>query len=772
MRARGTLRRRWVSTVIVACIVALVSGTVLAVVAGARRTGSAPDRYTASVGGDVGANLQQRAGRPNTTQIEALPGVEAVSAQTFLFAGFDNDRAHTIPENLIMFAGTRALSSRVVDGRDADPAHPHEFVADKRTVTALHAHIGDRFRFKSYARSQQGFAGEPKGASFDDAVLVGVIDSPQKFESDYVVALFPTSLLNEDIGFVATVSQARLGKGVTLQKLRTELDTLPGGKSIDIKDAGRVVSAEVRNAVDAQSQGIWIMAAVLAIATLIALGQLLTRHVRLADHERIPLNAVGFTHRQLTLESLIRTSVPAVAGIVIGAGLAALASGRFPTGFTREIEPHTGIAPDAVALGIGGALLLLSLLLWVGVAFTLENRARSRRVATSSATSFVERFPSPTAAIGTRFALTRTDGSTVSAVGTIAVLAIIIAALIGTTAFASSLDDLVTDGARFGHNYSFTLGNGGADYTPAQLKKAFANEPDVAGLMILSEGTTRVRNDDGTFTVIDLVGMDRVKGDLAPRVLSGHLPMKSDEVALGRLTAAKLGVHVNDPMHLEGTKGRGDYKMVGEVVVPGIGGNDGVGVGALTTGEGMRRLELRNRTNGAALQLRPGATRQTAEAVAKRFDPTQAPGQESIPGTILNIARIKRIPIALAVLLAALGLVTMLHALIVSIQQRRRDIAVMRAIGADRRWVSRTVHWQATVLTTIPLLVGVPLGIVAGSTVFRSFVNRIGALPTPVVPVLLVFGIALAMLMIANIAAVVPAVRARRLSTAEQLRNE
>jgi putative ABC transport system permease protein len=788
MRARASLRRGWVSTLVVASIVALVSGAVLAIVAGARRTGSAPDRYTASVGGDFSANLEQRSGTPLTKQIAALPEVKDLSAQTFLFAGFD-DQTRKIPEDLILFAGTRPLASPVIEGHDLDSARPHEFIADKRTAAALHARIGDRFRFMSYSRGQQGFQGEPKGPSFDDAQLVGIIDSPNQFQSDYEVGIFPTSLLDQDIGFVATVSQARLAQGVGLDDLRNKLDTLRGGKSISIVDAGRVVSSDVRSAVDAQSQGIWIMGAVLALATLIALGQLLSRHVRLAEHERVPLGAVGFTQRQLTLECMVRAAVPAVFGVITGAALAIAASGRFPTGYARAIEPHRGIAPDAVALGIGGAFLVFALMLWVGISFAAGNRARSRRVARSSGASLVERVPSTTAAIGTRFALTRTDGSTVSALGTIGVLAIIIAALIGTTAFAVSLDDLVTNRARFGQNYDFTLGSGGVKYRPAYLRKKLVDEPDVAGLMILSEGSARAKRltsttADAPFTVIDLVGVERVKGDLAPRVLAGALPTTPNEVAFGRQTATQLGATINRSIHLEGPKGRGggEYKVVGIVVVPGIAGNDGVGKGAVMTGEGMRTLETASETNGAAIQLRAGATPAAAKAIATRFDPKTyrvwsgqgptEPGQESLPGVIGNIARVKRIPVALASLLAALGLVTMLHALVVSIQQRRHDIAVLRAIGADRRWVSRTVHWQATVLSAIPLVVGVPLGIFAGSVVFRSFVNHIGAFPTPVVPILLVLGIALAILVTANIAAIVPAVRARRLSTAELLRDE
>jgi ABC-type lipoprotein release transport system permease subunit len=771
MRARATLRRRWASTVVVTCIVAVVTGTVLALGAGARRTGSAPDRYTQSIGGDVGASLQQRSGPPLTEKIEALPGVEAVSAYTFLFAGFEEDGTHTIPENFITFAGTRPLTSRIVAGRDTDPARPHEFVADKRTVTELHAHIGDHFRFKAYSRSQQGFSGDPKGTSFDDAVLVGVIDSPDKFESNFTVAIFPASLLDEDVGFVATLSLARLAPHVSPQKLREEIDKLPGGKEVSV-DAGRVISSDVRNAVDAQSQGIWVMAAVLALAALIALGQLLTRHVRLADHERVPLHAVGFTSRQLTLESLVRAAVPAGCGIVFGAALAVSVSGRFPTGFAREIEPHPGVAPDAVALVVGSGLLLLALLVWVAVAFTIANRARSRAVAGAGLT-FTARAPSPAAAIGTRFALTRRDGSSASAIGTIAVLAVIIAALVGTTAFATSLDHLVTDRDRFGQNYTFTVGNNdGSDHSPAELRTALAHNPDIAGMMILSESSVRVRNEkDHTFTVIDLIGVERVKGDLAPRILSGRMPSGPDELALGRITAHTRHLHVGSTPFLSGAKGSGTYRVVGIAVVPGIGGNDGVGVGAVMTGDGMRTLQPQTGSNGAALQLRAGAPRSAATGIAKAFGAAQA-GAEEKPGVILNIARIKNIPAVLAVLLATLGLLTMLHALIVAIQQRRRDLAVLRALGADRRWISRTVHWQATVLTAIPLIVGVPLGIVAGATVFRAFVNRIGALPSPVVPTLLVVGIAVAMLVVANLAAVVPAMRARRLSTAELLRDE
>ena len=112
------------------------------------------------------------------------------------------------------------------------------------------------------------------------------------------------------------------------------------------------------------------------------------------------------------------------------------------------------------------------------------------------------------------------------------------------------------------------------------------------------------------------------------------------------------------------------------------------------------------------------------------------------------------------------------HALIVSVQSRRRDLAVLRALGADRRWIGRTVHWQATVLAATPIVIGVPLGLIAGAVVFRAFVNRIGALPEPAVPILLVLILMVVLIAVANIAAFIPARRARLAPVVELLRAE
>jgi ABC-type lipoprotein release transport system permease subunit len=264
--------------------------------------------------------------------------------------------------------------------------------------------------------------------------------------------------------------------------------------------------------------------------------------------------------------------------------------------------------------------------------------------------------------------------------------------------------------------------------------------------------------------------VEHVVGDLAPRLTQGRLPESPDEIAPGRVTAHELHVAVGSRLRLTaaGSGRRIDYRVVGITVVPGIGEVDGVGTGAVVTAEGLRRVQPEAETTMAAISLRAGEGDAARVRVAHRVGLKEA-GQESEASVIVNVARVRRIPGFLAGLLAALLILTLFHTVIVSIQNRRRDLAVLRALGADRRWIGRTVHWQTSILTLMPLIVGVPLGLIAGAAVFRAFTNRIGAFPEPAIPFALVSAMVVALIVVANLVAVIPTRRARRLSTAQLL---
>jgi ABC-type lipoprotein release transport system permease subunit len=763
LRVRGALRRRWRSAAIVAVIVAIASGAVLTLLAGARRTAGAPAAFTKYVGGDADADVQQQFGPPLTDQIAAVPGVASVNGVTFMFAASDSDAAQRASSTLV-FAG-RPLQSRVVAGRQADPAHPHEFVADRSYVAQTHAHLGDRYHFVSWSRTQaehgQGYQGKPLGPGFE-GTLVGIVDTADQLDSNYSINVFPASLLHADIGTVATIMTVDLKPGVTRAQLRAGLDRMPGGSAL-IVDTGQVVSAATRNAVNAQAVGIWVLALVASATALIALGQLLSRHARLPDVDRDALFTLGFTRLQLIAETTAFAAVPALVGIAAGVGIAIGASGIFPLSFVRKLEPHPGIHVDGDALAVGALLLFVALVAWVGGAVLVVG-FRSRRP--RSTNDIISRqAPTPAAAIGARFALSSRGRSSF---GTMAVLAIVIIGVVGATAFAVSLDRLVGNRDRFGGNYDFQIGDN-SDLQAKDLRK-LEGDRDIAAMMIVTGDHARSGG-----TTVDIVGVEQAQGALAPHLLSGRQPAGPDEIALGRSTARQLHLRAGDTLDLvhddgDGHIARGSYRVVGLVVVPTIAGNDGVGKGALMTAPGFARLTQAPESTMAAIELRSGAPAAAQARIAHRLGQDDNTGTEDPPGSIVNVARVRPIPPTLGGLLAGLLLLAMFHAIVVSVRERRQDLAVLSALGADRRFIGRAVHWQTTILVALPLAVGIPLGLVAGSKIFRAFTDRIGAVPDPALPFALVAIMTVALLLVANVVAFVPTRQARRFSTATLLR--
>ena len=77
-------------------------------------------------------------------------------------------------------------------------------------------------------------------------------------------------------------------------------------------------------------------------------------------------------------------------------------------------------------------------------------------------------------------------------------------------------------------------------------------------------------------------------------------------------------------------------------------------------------------------------------------------------------------------LLAALGVA---HALWQTVRRRRHELAVLRAIGFDRRQVRWAITWQSATIGLAGALVGVPLGLVAGRLGWSLLARELGIQP-------------------------------------------
>ena len=142
------------------------------------------------------------------------------------------------------------------------------------------------------------------------------------------------------------------------------------------------------------------------------------------------------------------------------------------------------------------------------------------------------------------------------------------------------------------------------------------------------------------------------------------------------------------------------------------------------------------------------------------------------PFDIGNYARIQGVPQFLALVLAVLGVGVLAQLMIVWVQRRRRDIAVLKTMGFVRRQVLALVTWQAGTFAVVSLVIGIPLGIFAGRGAWALFANQLGIATSSVVPGTSIALCIPAVLLIALIVAVGPAWFASRVRPALALRAE
>jgi putative ABC transport system permease protein len=97
-----------------------------------------------------------------------------------------------------------------------------------------------------------------------------------------------------------------------------------------------------------------------------------------------------------------------------------------------------------------------------------------------------------------------------------------------------------------------------------------------------------------------------------------------------------------------------------------------------------------------------------------------------VPARIVNLHRVRWLLLLAMVLAGALGAVVLAYTLGVGARLRTRQLAVLRALGMSRRRIGRVLAWQGVALAAAMCLIGLPLGAVAGSIVWRTVAHQLG----------------------------------------------
>jgi len=268
-------------------------------------------------------------------------------------------------------------------------------------------------------------------------------------------------------------------------------------------------------------------------------------------------------------------------------------------------------------------------------------------------------------------------------------------------------------------------------------------------------------------------------------ITAGVAPTASDEVALGASTMRAAHTAIGQTVDLMIDQAEGHPKpvrmrVVGTVIVPPTPFlATKLGDGAALALPGLLRIDpgAARQPGGSPFLVRfaPGVSRDAGlAAVASdiRGLPNPYVNAAERPASVVSLASIAGLPVALSGLLALMAAGTLAHTLASSTRRRRRDLAILKTIGFTRRQVRYAVAWQATAIAGIALLIGLPAGVAAGRWAWRYLATQLGVLPEPAVPLTAIVIAIPAALVLANLIATAPGQAAARTQPATILRTE
>ncbi|HET7722345.1 MAG TPA: FtsX-like permease family protein, partial [Acidimicrobiales bacterium] len=549
-----------------------------------------------------------------------------------------------------------------------------------------------------------------------------------------------------------------------------------------------VVVARTQEAVRPLAIALGAFGAMAFIACLLLVGQALVRLLRTDREDLATIRAMGAGPR--TLAALLLPGVAVAVGVgVAGAVAVAVAlSPLAPIGPLRRVEADPGIAFDWTVLLLGATGLAVALL-GIGAGAALrqvphrrQERARLEIPRRSTLAGLVAAagFPLPAVA-GMRLALEPGEGRTsVPARAALGGAVVAVVALVASLVFGTSLRSLVDRPPLYGWDWDLTV-----------LDESGYGEIDVERAAAILDGDGDVSGWSGAyFQSVELDGARVPVLGLAagaavtPPLVSGRAVRAPGEIVLGHGTLEALGKRVGETVTMASEEGERALRVVGVAVFPTVGPILGaytsLGDGALMVYDEVPGWdEVSPGPKALFVRFAPGADREATRARLEEAlgEVGRFPGSAQVlpvqrPAQIVHYESMGATPALLGGVLVVAAVVSLGLALASGVGRRRRDLSILKSLGFTRRQVSATVVWQSSLIVGIGLLVGVPLGVALGRWLWIIFAEHLPVLARPSMPVLVLAGLAGALVVLANLVAAAPARVAGRTPVASVLRSE
>ncbi len=337
--------------------------------------------------------------------------------------------------------------------------------------------------------------------------------------------------------------------------------------------------------------------------------------------------------------------------------------------------------------------------------------------------------------------------------------------------------------------------------SPQQLTRQPRNQPSVIAVVPMLQSFVMASRDERQ-TGLVLQGLDpqsKTAEKLAESMISGYVGQLQEGqfgVVIGSQVARKLDLFVGDTVQLTLPRvtvtPAGVFPRIKRVTVSGI-----FQVGAQVDGslafihyrDGQKLLQLGDRYQGAQIELSDAFLADSwlgAQRASGALDPAlQWRSWSDDMGTLFRAMRMEKVIVSLLLsVIIAVAAFNIVASLVLMVSDKRKDIAVVRTLGATSSTVVKIFVIQGLAVGSLGILVGTVLGcllayfigdIVAllehlsGSYMFDPSIYLISALPSKI---LLgdVFAVVTGALLISFIATLYPAWRAGKVLPAEALR--
>jgi hypothetical protein len=770
---RATLRRHRFGVTVVTQLIGVAGRAVLAAAAGARRTATVMDRFSAF---SRNADIEIDFGRIDNARLRDLEEDPAIAELAplhqfaILFAGQSEflPAAGALDDRF----GTVVDRARVIRGGLPDSNKVNEVAIGEILAQRLHLDVGDVLDGQSYSIDdvQRAIRSNVDPGAHGPAVhldVVGIVRRPLDLSSrgakGGVVVMTPAftkKYINQIGSFAGTLGRVR-STGSTADAIAAARERFKVADAFSVQPLAFETEG-ARDAINVLTIALALFAAIAGAAALVFIAIVMQRQLGVADNEQVQLAALGVS-RRTRMSAVLISAVPMIVGGATVAVLgAAAASMLFPFGVARRAEPNPGIDFDWPALIIGFAVIIA-----VTVTISLVTAMRVTRPAVSVAARPTVR-PSrlaqsarqaglpATTTTGIGFAFEAGRGRAAVPVRSALIGAVVgVAGVAAVLVYGASFDRLVASPARYGWSMSGIVRSGtSGQMSPGRCDikdPALADNPAFSAAGIVCSDAVEV---DGRS--VDAWGFRSLRGIIEPTILRGRAATSPSEITLGTVTLKAIGKHLGDHVTVTTDAGALDYEIVGVQVLPSPAAIEPLPIAdnAGMTAEGFERV-LKNAPEGADFDAYATLAHPDRISSLRRttlpFDSSGAyvdVGRGAalqlpvVPDELIRVRDVDELPILLGCFLASLGLAAIAHTLFASVRRRGRELAILRSLGFRRAQVRRTIGWEAGSVATIGLLVGIPAGVFIGRMAWTAIANSLGVDDSVTIPGLALLALA------------------------------